>query len=167
MAEFNSVKLQLLLNQSNNSEKYKVFSSDKALCDALGWQHTTVTAYWTSCIFSGSFCLQAIKRERWGLSMKLPKSLSWFLCSDFQCFTAFWKPFRWKHVSSIAGSYDTVNSSRGWQDSSWDCGNWWHLDGNETKGNCIDYFLSCHKSLTSYFLWRLFAYCFSRVSSVH
>ena len=122
----------------------------------------TVVAYWTSCIISGSFYLQAVKRERWGLSMKLPTSLSWFLSSNLQCFTTFWKPFRWKHVSSIAGKYDTVNSSHGWPDSSWTA----ETDGiwivMKQKGNWIDCFLSCHKSLTSYFLWRLFAYCSSQ-----
>ena len=53
---------------------FLMFPSDKALCDALGWQHITVIAYWTSCIISGSFYLQAVKRERWGLSVKFPES---------------------------------------------------------------------------------------------
>lgn len=74
------------------------------------------------------------KKGEMGALSEISWVLSWFLCSNFQCFTTFWKPFRWKHVSSIAGRYDTVNSSHGWQDSSWDCRNWWHLDGNETKG---------------------------------
>lgn len=122
-----------------------MFPSDKALHDTslpLGWQDITVISYWTSCIINGPFHLWTVKRGRSWLSMKLPKSLSWFLCSDFQCFTAFWKPCSWKHVSSRAAEYDTVNNSHGWQDSSWDCWNWWHLDCKETwqKRNWIDYF---------------------------